>query len=270
MPLKTSPDPTDLAGILAAEGLPADTGTGRDAGDTSPAADAAAPAYLVACDNADGQFTAKLVITKKAEQGSNTSVYLAAGIYETNSSLYLKGVQAENPESVGSNLEQFGPRSSNRVYLHMPADLADLNRQAELEHCDDLHYAYQQTLGAFEAALTETARLAVTKTTEAEARDGVLAHLRDALPQARRHLGTDPAAWLEEYQRLCAQTATRDSEGWHNFGLESADAAAIPGSANPTYLTGKSRDDVKVKRIFLRFTKGSTEIGIHSSAQVIV
>lgn len=269
MPLKRKPEPVDHAAILRMEGLDPAEGYLPDAGDTSPPADAAAPKYEIECTPADGQYTAKIVIEQPASEGNNTSIYLKAGVFETNASLAVQLFEKDRRKSeavkVGSYLGKFKDDPRNRVYLYMPKEIAELNRQAEAEHCSDLIYAYEQTFGALDSSLRKLRP--VSAATEKEARALLLANLGTLLPQS---LAGGRAAWIREHERLSDLTMQRDEKGWHSFGLEIIDAATIPNDYKPVYLEGERRDPPGFPAFYLQFTKGSTEIGSHPTADVIV
>ncbi|WP_344272706.1 hypothetical protein [Actinomadura napierensis] len=272
MPLKQNSDPVDHGGMLQDAGLDRASGFMPDVGSTSNPDNALAPVYEIGYSPADDQVKAEVVIKQRASEGTNTSIYLRAGIFETNATLAVSDLEADRRRKsearIGSYLTKFKNDSKNRVYLVMPADLAERNRRAEVEHCDDLVYAYQQTLGALDAALVSVKP--VTAATKGQAGEQIAAAIQAALPPHQAHLGPDPAAWRQEYERLSGLTRHRDEEGWHDFGLELVDSGAVPGRANPTYLTGASRDPAGFKVCYLRFTAGTTEIGTHPTAQVIV
>lgn len=275
MPLKQNPDPVDHAGILTAEQLDPASGWLRDAGSTSPPAGAEAPDYEIVVTPKGDRFEAKLVMRRRASPGTNNAVYLKAGVYETNTTLDLVTLESHRKKKMalglGSYMTDFGKSSQNRVYLYMPQDMAELSRRAELEHCDDLVYAYQQTLETLDLALVSVASAdPVTAATSDEARTKVATAIRAAIPQRRANLGIDPQPWLAEYERLCAKTRDRDTNEWHFFDVERVEAAAVPGRDAPTYLTGARRDRSDFPICYLRYTAGGTEIGTHPTAEVIV
>ncbi|MFB4299354.1 hypothetical protein [Actinomadura sp. NTSP31] len=272
MSLKQNSDPVDHGAMLQDSGLLPASGYGPDVGSTSIPVNALAPAYEIGYSPADDRVKAEVVIRQRASEGTNTSIHLRAGIFETNATLVVSDLEADRRRKaearLGSYLTEFRHDSKNRVYFVMPADLAERNRRAEVEHCDDLIYAYQQTLGALDAALASVRP--VTAATKGQAGEQIAAAIQAALPPQRARLGPDPAAWRQEYERLSGLTRERDQASWHDFGLELVDSGAVPGRANPTYLTGASRDPAGFKVCYLRFTTGTTEIGTHSTAQVIV
>jgi hypothetical protein len=247
MPLKQDPDPVDHAGILATEQLGPARGWLRNAGSTSPPAGAEAPDYEIVSTPKGDRFEAKLVVRRRASPGTNSAVYLKAGVYETNATLDFVTLESHRKQKMalglGSYMADFGNSSQNRVYLYMPQEMAELSRRAELEHCDDLIYAYQQTLETLDLALVSVASAdPVTAATSDEARMKVTTAIRAAIPQRRANLGIDPGAWSTEYGRLCAKTRDRDTNNWHFFDVEHVEAAAVPGRDAPTYLTGVRRD----------------------------
>ncbi|MDL4817657.1 hypothetical protein [Actinomadura opuntiae] len=275
MPLKQNPDPVGHAGILAAEQLDPARGWLRDAGSTSPPAGAEAPDYEIVCAPEGDHFQGRLTIRRHASSGTNTAVYLQAGVYETNASLDLVTLEDHRKKGmmagIGNYMVEFGGHSQNRVHLYMSPEMAELSRRAELEHCDDLVYAYQQTLETLELALVSVSSAGpVTGATSDQARAKVAAAIRAAIPPQRAGLGIDPPAWLAEYERLCAKTRERDDNGWHFFDLERVEAAKVPGRDRPTYLTGARRDRADFPICYLRYIAGNTEIGTHSTAGVIV
>jgi hypothetical protein len=84
---------------------------------------------------------------------------------------------------------------------------------------------------------------------------------------ALRHIAITRDAWVDEYLRLCGQSIQRDVLGYHTFGLELLDARPNGGI---TYLTGAPRDGNGVTPRFIRLTNGTTAIGVHASATLIV
>ncbi|GLY77072.1 hypothetical protein [Actinoallomurus iriomotensis] len=257
--------------MLSSQGLDPATGFMLDVGDTGHPDNFVAPAYRVESTQASGQHTAKIVMERRAAEGDNTSIYLRAGVFETNYALSTKMLADDRAEgdvaSIGSYLTDFASDRTNRVYLYMSADMAERNRRAEVEHCQDLIYAYEQTLLVLDAALVSLAP--VTAGTEEAARNQLLANLQAALPRNRAHLGTDPASWVNEYRRLRDLTRMRD-QGWHSFGAELVDAGTVPGRDTPTYLTGVRRDPPSFPAYYLAFNRGTTEIGVHGTAGLIV
>jgi hypothetical protein len=272
MPLKQNADPVDLAALLTSFGSDPASGFSIHAGNTTRPNNAITPAYEIDVVPAGAQFTASVVMQQRAAEGTNDSFYLRAGVFETNRTLDVGMLEADrksgNVARMASYLGRFENRSANRVYFSMPDDMAERNRRAEVEHCNDLIHAYRQTLGALDAALTTIAP--VNAPTQGEAGERIAAAIRNALPRDRVHLGINPAVWRQEYERLCDRTRFRDDQGWHSFGLELVDAQDVRGRDDPSYLTGGRRDDAGFPIRYLRFTTGTTQIGVHPSDQVVV
>lgn len=219
-------------------------------------------------------YETTLQTTRHAAEGSNRSIYLAKGVYETNYTYDIKSAQSMKKQA---GMEQIAGNPANflraweakepRVYLVMPDSVAELNRQAETEHCNDFILAYQLTLGALETALNQAALAIIPAAQSAEAaRAARVSKLQEHLSAGLKDVAANTDLCAQKYLALSAKSKSRDGSGWHSFGLEYRGTGPLPPSVH--YLTGKRRPD-EGSPIFLQYTKGQSQIGTHPSASVI-
>ncbi|HEX8407939.1 MAG TPA: hypothetical protein VF883_03675 [Thermoanaerobaculia bacterium] len=207
---------------LFAAGLnPADVSPG-DFGITTNPTGYLTPQFTIAAQNGAGGWTAQIAITRNAHEGTNDARYLGAGFYST-------GVMFIG----GGALTGYLPGPNNRqIYVEVSAAIANLNRQAEQEHCDDMVRAYDLTLGAAQTALaTAVAGNPYAGATSADAvtaaRDAITNGLHARLQAVfNNNIDVNTAtvnatfgtALGQLYDDLCALSGTgRDGLGLHTF-----------------------------------------------------
>ena len=210
-------------------------------------------------------WLARYLIILDATKGSNHSIYVREGLYETNYTLELDEVDQKVDgwrRNIAGNLKarrsddmsrQFGFEPQPRVYLWVPALMATRSCSAEQEHIDDLHRAYEMTVGAFSAALEGATGRAAS---EDLAQQQAITAFQAALPVSVRGIGTNPEGWSARYLALCAKSAGRD-RGDHSFSVELVDAGDVP-NLTVTYLTGEQREENG--RLYAKVTTGTTRI----------
>ena len=299
MAIVRQPTPCNLADLYIMDGASPATATSTDAGLTSDPEHFVVPAWQInptRTAEAHGaavrqsyyakvgvlqpgiaprgasaeQYNAPLMVTRHANEGNNRSIYLAEGVYETNSTINLK-LYKQSGGRIGSWFEPCDKPTQPRVYLVMPHDIADLNRQAETEHCADFLRAYELTLGALEDALAQAAAAPLPSSASADlARTARLNQLQHFLPAGLAGVAQKPDLCAQKYKELIEKSRLRDqprddSGGWHDFGLEFLDGDFQPKDVH--YLTGNPRPENG--RIYLRYTRGDTQIGTHTSASII-
>ena len=218
-------------------------------------------------------YESTLLVTRHAAEGTNKSIYLGKGVYETNYTYDSESAQAfkKKPgmELIAANASNFlkdWTAGKTRVYFVMPESIAQMNLQAETEHCNDFILAYQMTLGALEAALAQAASAIIPAAPSAQAAHaGRVAKLSEYLPVNLKDVAAN-ADCGQKYRALSAKSKDRDGAGLHTYGLEYMGPGPIPPSVH--YLAGKPRPG-ESGHIFLQYTKGRTQIGTHTSASVI-
>lgn len=210
---------------------------------------------------------ARLTMTRNADQGTNDSVYLGEGIYETNGTLDLTQARANSGLSPANYAAPWS-QGKTRIYLVVSSTTARKNKRAEEEHLADFIYAYQRTLGVAQQALEAVRnRWYGPYDEEEEAREAVKEAFLAQVPQKLKRLGMDMNAWRDEYLRLCQKSRDRDGQRWHSFGVALEQRRNLPNHIHPTYLTGVQR--AETGRVYLKLTDGQTQIGLHPPAQVI-
>jgi hypothetical protein len=219
-------------------------------------------------------FESTLSVTRHASEGTNKSIYLGKGVYETNYTYDLDSANAmkrkEGMELIAGNASNFlkdWTAGNPRVYFVMPENLAQMNLQAETEHCNDFLLAYQMTLGALEAALPLAAAAAIPAASSAQAAHAArVAKLQEHLPVNLKDVAANADLCGQKYKTLSGKSKNRDGAGWHSYGLEYTGSGPLPPSVH--YLTGRARPG-ETGCIFLIYTKGQTQIGTHPSASVM-
>lgn len=262
--------PATLSELMTLAGEDPATSMAGRTGNTTHPQNARPPGYDIDVEPAGTQFRARLVVTAMPYEGDSTSHYLRAGIYETNLSFDGTEYAAQGQGDATNCLVPFPTPeiARRRVYYVMPAAIAESNRQAELEHCGDHLYAYQQTLEFVHDVLQRVAHSQpAVAASAAAARAIIQCRLLAEIPEARRRLGVDIQNWSNEFERLCDRSGDRDRQRWHTFGLQPINPGADT-AGEVTYLTGALRDD-GVGRVYVRFTPGTTEIGTHTTATII-
>ena len=225
------------------------------------------------------EYLPKLIVTRRANEGNNTSIYVQEGVYETNYTFneaeYWKAKEDPGMAKYISNAANWLARWQNasqpRVYFVMPSEIATLNQQAEAEHCSDFILAYELSLGALQVALDKVATTLGPLPSVQLARAAVIDRLRDALPMGLRDIAENIDLCGKKFVDLCEKSKIRDSNQWHTWGLEYLGAGVKSFSSWTTekinYLTGKPR--AEKSRIFLRYTQGQAQVGRHPSASII-
>ena len=210
-------------------------------------------------------WQARYLVILDATKGNNHSIYVREGIYETNYTIEMDEVNQEAAgwrQKIAGNLKQrradamsrqFGVEPLPRVYMWVPALMATRSCAAEQEHLDDLHRAYDMTVGAFSTALEGATGRAAS---EDLAQQQAITAFQQVLPVAVRGIGNNPDGWSARYLALCAKSAGRD-RGDHSFGLELVDAADVP-NLTVTYLTGAQREENG--RLYVKVITGTTRI----------
>lgn len=212
-------------------------------------------------------FRASLMPLVRADPGVNTAVYLTTGTYETNYTMHLDAFAADQDTHNPANyLDRWERGSPNRVYLIMPGELTPLNEAAEREHCLDFVRAYELTLRAVDEAFQSLGRVSMDGyLSMLEARAAMERRVGETLPAALKPIACDPFRLEAKFKELFQQSRDgRDGRGWHSFGVELVDP---PPHVEPIYLSGGPR--AEAGRVYLRFTRGQTQIGLHPSAEVI-
>jgi hypothetical protein len=256
--LVTMARPGKLADIYRLDGQKPETALGIDVGITTTPLGAAVTAWECPVVETSRLSLAQLRINKKADSGTNSSVYVSEGVYETNYTVD-KVPTGENPRNY---FVEWKEKNQPRVYLVMPADIAEINRKAEQEHVDDFLLAYELTLKKYESCLSEVkaptaANFFAAKTAFKEA-------LKKLLPMALQPAADRPAQCLEKYQELCQKSFDRDTQCWHSFGIE---PCAEPVGMSTYYLTGTPREEKG--RVYFKLNIGQTEVGSHTCKSVI-
>ncbi len=285
----------DLAGVFRADNGDPATQTGLDLATTSGPQQYTLPAWSIAIERripqgffsrlnrAMGALTfgddthevyARLTITRNAEQGTNISVYLGTGIYETNMHLNEATYNLQEQQNPGGarntpNSLTGWSAGRSRVYVVMPPAIAGQNKLAEEEHLRDFIYAYDRTLRVAQQALEYLrGKNFGPFDNEEEAREAVRTAFLNRVPRPLRRLGMDMNQWGAEYMRLCLKSRSeRDDSEWHSFGIERVRRDQLPKELNITYLTGARR--AEGGRVYVRMNTGVTQIGQHAPDQVI-
>ena len=223
------------------------------------------------------KYMARLARLQRADPGSNTAVYLTSGVYETNWTFldqdYKEAViqdlrDGTAPGGLSSYFTRWTNPTQKRIYLIMPDDLSPLNAAAEREHCSDFIHAYNISLGAVDAAFQA---LSATPTSEfmsvQDARRAMELKVEQRLHPALASAAFLPNALAKKFTDLQEKSRTgRDGKGYHSFGLELL-AEPPKNLQKINYLTGAPRQEVG--KIFLRFTRGATQIGKYPSSAII-
>jgi hypothetical protein len=215
------------------------------------------------------KFKVSLMHMAKANPGTNSAVYLTNGIYETNQTFDAEGFAADRETRNPANyMSPWKKPADPRVYFVMPDELAPLNESAEREHCMDFILAYKMTLEAVDSVFQSLNGVTMEGFLSMnEAKEAMIKRVGETLAPALRPVACNPEALNDMFKRLTQKSRDgRDGKGWHSFGLEVVNLPQAPGEV--VYLTGKSRDESG--RIYLKFTKGQTQINQHPSEKVIV
>ncbi|MBB5873594.1 hypothetical protein F4553_007028 [Allocatelliglobosispora scoriae] len=273
MPLVNDSTATNLRTLVQLGGSNPDTAAEGTIGLTIDPAGPQAPQWTITTthsgDGDNRRWFGHLVVNQASVQGTNASHYLAAGVYETNLAIDMTAYNLGGA-TVQQCLRPFEGYNNDRVYLYLTGAIATRNHDAEVEHCNDHLYAYQNSLAQLDNALNLVAGRGKFGpfTSEAAATARVTSEIGQALPVALRGIAMNRPAWVAEYLRLCGESTQRDILGYHTFGLQLLGAA--PAGVAVTYLTGATRDAATVTPRFVQLTNGGTQIGVHASATLIV
>lgn len=225
-------------------------------------------------------YSVKLLHTQQAKEGSNTAVYLTSGIYETNYTFnhadYQEGLQDAGGDDVKAGMGLANPanylvpwKNANqiRVYFVMPNELAPRNRDAEREHCNDFIHAYKICLKAVNDRFRALSGTTLDGYVSAEkAKQAMISRVGEKLHPALKPLACDVNKLKAKFEELLQKSRDgRDGRGWHSFGIKII--TKPPAKLRVSYLTGKPRQEAG--RLYVQFTKGQTQINIHSSASVM-
>lgn len=223
-----------------------------------------------------GHYEARFTIIQGCDPGSNTSVYVKKGVYESNYG--FPDDPNDLPHGWKQNMEQhIRPYRSEemrrqlgydepRVYFYVSDEIANRSHLAENEHLTDHRAAFDMSLGLFEQILRVAS---CTGMTEAEARDGAVQAVLDALPNALRGYGVVPQRWRELYETLFEKSRKRDDDGDHSFGLEYMEEDEVEQIENVPihYLTGAQR--VEPSRTYVKVTAGASRVPGPSTQQIV-
>jgi hypothetical protein len=222
------------------------------------------------------KYKVSLQRIQPANPGTNTAVYLKAGVYETNWTFDERG----HREGVKEALVDGMPRglinyctpwqnaAQKRVYLVMPKELEDSNAWAEREHCTDFIHAYNITLGAVDAVFIRlNGKISDEHWSRLDAEHAMERFVASLLPPALGPVACDPNKLTDKFNTLLEKSRTgRDGKGYHSFGIELI--SEPPRNLGPiVYLTGAPRQEAG--RVYFRFTKGTTQIGVFPSSTVM-
>lgn len=284
MPLATQPVPGTLVQICRAQGWDPDNPPMLPSGCVTPPrayrvprcqinvvpagpVPAAAAARLGVPSSAQ-RFRASLTLATPADPGLNVALYLNTGVYETNYTFDFENYAEINDPTIqlGGFLTRWTGPTQPRVFVIMPAKLAPANAAAEKEHCTDFIRAYDLTLGAVSRAMQALAGVAVEGSLSiVEARQAMERRLAESLPPALRAIACDPVRLESKFKALVDMSRDgRDVMRYHSFGMVRVEAAPpLP----MVYMDGAPRP--AKGRVYLQYTAGSTQIGVHPSERVI-
>jgi len=232
--------------------------TGLAAGDTPPPTDSLEPQYVInLVSGADGH-RARLRLTRNASSGTNRCEYLTTGVYPT-TRYYNQSDHERFGGGISNYLDTRIGTGKPRCYFVMHDDIAQMNKRAEEEHAHDYILAYELTLGRIQGILESVSRREFGPySTPVEARQAVDNAITGAIPSQYAGLALNMPAWKAKFEQLCAKSKRRDTSNWHSWGLE-----LEPDSYAPTW----SRKDPNA--VYLRYTVGQAQVGVHSSSSVI-
>src|SRR5205823_10476649 len=99
--------------------------------------------------------------------------------------------------------------------------------EAEKEHCDDLKYAFDNSLGHYKNVVNDLAQRKV----EFVSQDA-------AEKEVTRRAGLEPAKWAAHYSYLLTRTKIRDTNFWHTAGGRSPGIENVEVYSSPNRKTG--------------------------------
>jgi hypothetical protein len=260
MTLEKVGSPVDLERIqteVYGKGQP----TGLAAGVTPPPKNSRAPHYKIDFVSDQGGHRARLRLTQNAWSGTNICEYLTTGVYHTNR-FYNASDHQQFGGGVSNYLETTNPSGRlAKCYFVMPADIAQLNKQAEEEHAHDYIFAYVLTLGKIQGILENVGKREYGPyPTRDKARQALEEDIREQIQawEGFRDLSLNMTTWKKKFEELCKGSKKRDTNNWHSWGLELiTDPQRLPSSLPDP------------NGVYMRYTKGTTEVGTHPSDEII-
>jgi hypothetical protein len=294
MALTVIPTPATLAQVYLAQGKNPATETTLAFGNVTPPsnfvvptcqfnpvlsgmkAPPAAAAARLGIQSTIPKYKVSLKRVRPANPGTNTAVYLKAGVYETNWTFdergHMQGVkealQDGMPRGLVNYCSPWQNATQKRVYLVMPNELEDLNAWAEREHCSDFIYAYNITLGAVDTVFQRLdGKTSDEHWSRLDAERAMERQVQSLLHPTLGPIACDPNKFTDKFNSLLEKSRTgRDGKGYHSFGVELL--REPPHNLGPiTYLTGVPRQEAG--RVYFRFTRGTTQIGVFPSSAVM-
>lgn len=222
------------------------------------------------------KYKVSLQRIQPANPGTNTAVYLKAGVYETNWTFDVRGHMQGVKEALVDGMPRgamnycmpWENAAQNRVFLIMPKELEDLNSGAEREHCSDFIYAYNITLGAVDKVFQQlNGKTSDEHWSRLDAERAMEKQVASLLDRTLGPVACDPRKLADKFNSLLEKSRTgRDGKGYHSFGIEVL--SETPRNLGPImYLTGGPRQETS--RVYLRFTRGTTQIGVFPSSAVM-
>jgi hypothetical protein len=212
-----SAHPGDLDEFNRIENRPAGT-PHKDQGIASQPVNFHAPLFNVVLKPGKQRFTAKVVLTRKANIGDSEATYLAPGQYDSGflwaSDKLYEGYAVSNRMLTPN---QAGPNDTEPVIFSITAAVAKQSKAAEQEHLEDYRYAYRLSLQAAQDAITAVAKRRFKHVNGMQAAAIARAALqREVTARSNGHLTTlDPTDWENEYRVLFRRSGIRDTNSWH-------------------------------------------------------
>lgn len=222
MPLTTAPIKVNSREALTRAGAdPSDFGI------TSPPCNFKVPFFNICCqqNRKTSQWTVNVNCYQMAEEGQNTSFYLGPGTYS--SGVMLMG---------GSLTNYVEGKGNRKIYYEINDEIANLNRRAEKEHCDDIRHAYQITLKYVQDKIYEVIKKACKKQKYGK-KQLAISTVRNEFIKIANHekikkifretiskngyvdLGKFERSLSDLYLETANKTSERDSQGHHFFDV---------------------------------------------------
>lgn len=130
----------------------------------------------------------------------------------------------------------------------LPDDGAEMFRQMELEHCNDIRLAFDLTLGLFASSLNNLAASERTYSSEKQATEAAV-----------KSVGVPPEEMIVKFYQAASKTELRDGRGWHTAIWQTK-----ANAQEPDPLKNQCRGYIRK----LDSTTGP-EVGKHPSSEVI-
>ena len=212
------------------EGRPAGT-PHKDQGIASKPVGFEPPAFKVVVTPGKSRFSAKVVLTRKANPGDSEATYLAPGQHDSGFLWASDALYDGHPVSNRMlTPAQAGRDDTEPVIFNVTSAVAKQSKAAEQEHLDDYRYAFRISLEAAQQAIVAVGKRRFKHAHGANA--GALARealLQEISARSNRHLTTlDPTDWQNEYRRLFTRSGIRDTSSWHIQDLTENTAVANP------------------------------------------